>query len=205
VHASTGALEAQASVVASTAVHTAPSAFTATGDLIAWSAEVAGTATHLTVHTATGDLIAGAAQVYGYDSLPVSTNTGAGSSKKRRERKPVVVEIDGKDVVLESAQEAEELLSRVRAESEEAAETALKRASSAQKRPARKVIADARKALQVPEIFADTPAIQSIADRLLDDIQALYQSTINTIEIGALLRRQQALDEDDEDVILLLL
>lgn len=130
---------------------------------------------------------------------------GAGRSKSKRRR--MVVEIDGEEIFVDTVEEAEALLAKVRQEAEAKAETQLKRATSAPKRRVQKVLADAVKFLAVPQITV-SPELGAIADmaaRLQRDIQAHYQSVLDTIEISTLLRRKQLQDEDDEDVLLMLL
>ena len=206
-HTATGALTADSATVAGTAEHL--TLHSSTGALSAQEATVAGTAAHLTLHTATGALIADAATISGAavdESTYVAPTpqTGGGRSRKRRR---YTVEVDGQEIAVESAQEAEAILKQVREQAEEAAEKQLARAANAQKRPARKVVADARKALEVPQIVVppEFDAVAAMAQALQRDISQLFRSTINTIEIGALLRRQQAMDDDDEDVLLMML
>lgn len=124
---------------------------------------------------------------------------GRGGKKRR-----VVVEIDGQDVLVGSTEEAKALIAKVREEAEETAALAIKRAANVSKRPLRKVIADARKTLQIPllDVRGDSD-LQSFAMLMLGDISALYRSTLETIEIGALLRKRE--QEDEEDAILLMM
>ena len=138
-----------------------------------------------------------------WGAVQIKRQTPAGRPKKRRH----VVEIDGEDLLVTSAEEAEAILARIREEAKEKADLALQRASAAKKRPARKVIADARKALQVPEIeVSDSlPNVGVYSELLVSEIEALYQSTLNTIEIGIWLRKRQQAEEDEEDILLLLL
>jgi hypothetical protein len=125
-------------------------------------------------------------------------NTGAGRSSRRKRR--YEVEIDGEVFDVESVAEATAILEKVKELAEEKAAEALNRASKSVKRPVRKVLADARKALPIPEIRTDAPVSDAV-NALLSEIADLYRSTIQTIEIGALLRRRE--DEDDEEVLLL--
>lgn len=127
------------------------------------------------------------------------TATGAGRSRRRR---PHVVEIDGHDFVVGSAEEAEALLESARQEAEEVARKAVERASKVKNRPVRKVIADARKALAPPEIRA--PGIEDYAAQVTQHIEALYADALRTIEIAALIAKREREDEDDEDVLLLM-
>jgi len=131
-------------------------------------------------------------------------NQGAGKSK-RRTRKPVVVEIDGEDFVVSSEEEAEALVANVKAEAEEVAQLAMTRAATVQKRPPRKVLQDARRALVVPSIqVSGDDAVADIMRAAVSDVQELYQSAMRSIEIGALMRKQ-AQEQDEEDVLMLLL
>lgn len=76
-HTTTGALAADAAVVAGTAAHL--TLHTSTGALSAGAATVSGSATHLTLHTTTGALSAAAATIAGTAVHP-HTTTGALSS-----------------------------------------------------------------------------------------------------------------------------
>jgi hypothetical protein len=133
-----------------------------------------------------------------------SRQTAAGRSKRKRQR--AVVEIDGREVVVESVEEAQALVEQLKADAEKAAQQALERAANVQKRPQRKVLQDARKALALPSI--EVRGDDMVADLMrsaVRDVESLYQSTLQSIEIGALMRRHQQQEEDDEDVLLLLL
>lgn len=137
-----------------------------------------------------------------------SSNQGAGGSRKsRRQRKPVVIEIDGKDIVVETLEEAEELVEKIKASAQELADQALQRAAAVQRRPRRKVLQDARKTLVLPSIEVDGDALMADLMRVaVSDVKSLFESTMRAIEIGALMRQQeQQLEEDDEDVLMLLL
>jgi len=228
-HASSGVLEAQAATVAGSADHSAAGAFSATGALTAQAATVAGSAAHLTLHTATGalaadsataagaavhytlhtatgDLVADAASVSGValhegDGAEVAKPfTGAG--KPRRTRQRVVVEIDGDDFIAESPEEAQAILDQAKEAAEEKAKVAVERATKARNRPTRKVMADARKALELPAISA--PDLGGYAEEISRQIEDIYQSAIQTIEVAALLRKRELEEEDDEDILLLI-
>lgn len=228
VHTATGALEAQAATIAGVADHTTPGAFSADGTLSAQAASMAGTAQRLALHTASGALEAGSATVDGTAVVPVThTATGAlaagsasiggaaqngeivatqqpaGRPSKDRRRRRRVVEVDGRIYSVNSDDEAQQLLDTVRQQAEEKAEQAVKRAAQAAKRPARKVIADARKALVVPKIAA--PGLEDYAERVVSEIAEAYASAMRSVEIAALLRkREQELEVDDEDVLMLI-
>ena len=170
------------------------------------SATAAGAAVHYTLHTATGDLVADAASVSGValhegDGAEVAKPfTGAG--KPRRTRQRVVVEIDGDDFIAESPEEAQAILDQAKEAAEEKAKVAVERATKARNRPTRKVMADARKALELPAISA--PDLGGYAEEISRQIEDIYQSAIQTIEVAALLRKRELEEEDDEDILLLI-
>jgi hypothetical protein len=120
-----------------------------------------------------------------------------------RRRRPVVVEIDGQDFVVESVEEAQALLDKAKEEAETLAKVQIQRAAKAEKRPTGKVIADARKTLVLPAIKA--PGLEDYAAQVLADIRETYASTMRTIEVAALLRKRDRDEEDDEEVLMLLL
>lgn len=125
---------------------------------------------------------------------------GAGSAKKRRK---YTVEIDGEQFQVSSQADAEQLLEEVRRVAKEKADEAFDKAAKAEKRPVRKVMQDARKALPVPKITAP-PDFQAMAEAVLAQVQDTYRNTLRDIEIAALLRRRQQEEEDDDEVLLLL-
>jgi len=126
----------------------------------------------------------------------------AGKPKKRKRR--YQVEIDGEVIEVSSVDEAQAILDEVRAKAEETAKLAISRAVKAKRKPAREVIKDARKALQVPEISVPD-SLQDYATRMVDQIKAQYESALRSIEIGALLARQDyILEQDDEEILMLL-
>ncbi len=128
------------------------------------------------------------------DSRPM---VGGRPSKRRR----YTVVVDGEEFAVDSPAEAEAVLKEARQVAEQKAQEVLQRAAKAEKRPIRKVLADARKALPVPKITTDAPI--SGLNEILSEIESLYRSTLQTVEIGALLRRQE--DEEDDEAILLLI
>ena len=85
---------------------------------------------------------------------------------------------------------------------EEKAKVAIERATKARNRPTRKVMADARKALELPAISA--PDLGGYAEEISRQIEDIYQSAIQTIEVAALLRKRELEEEDDEDILLLI-
>ena len=232
LHASTGALAAGAAVVSGSAERIGTSSFDATGALTSQSATVAGTASHLTLHastgamaaqaaivagtaahytlhTSTGALEAGSATVSGtaVDETtyvpPVPQQTGGGKSRKPRKRR-YQVEIDGEVHEVESLQEAEAVLAEAAQKATETAKLAIDRAVKAKRRPVRKIVRDAEKALTVPDV-AVSPSLQSYADQLIGKIRAEYQSALSAIEIAAhMAQREREIEEDDEDVLMLL-
>ena len=128
---------------------------------------------------------------------------GAGKSRPQRKRK-YQVEIDGEVFAVESAAQAEQILEDVRAKAEATAAEAVQRASKAKRRPVRKVLADAKKALVVPEIVTG-PDMRDMANQLLGQIRSQYDSAMASIELAALMaKRDREIDDDDEDVLLLL-
>ena len=228
VHASSGALTAQAAAVSGSASLAAGGTFSAVGTLTSQSATVSGAATHYTLHTAAADLVAQAATLSGTaahytlhtatgsliaDSASASgaarnettyvapvPRTGAGRSSRQRQR--VVVEIDGEDFIAESPEEAQAILDQAKEAAEEKAKLAVERATKARTKPTRKVLADARKSLELPEISA--PGLDGYADEISRQIEGIYQSAIQTIEVAALLRKRELAEEDDEDILLLI-
>lgn len=127
----------------------------------------------------------------------------AAAGRPSRTRRARVVEIDGEDFIVNSAEEAEALLENAREQAKQLAATAVKRAAAAERRPARKVIADARRLLETPEIKAPED-LQPLAEQARADIEAIYQSALASVEIAALLARRQREEEDDEDVLMLI-
>ncbi len=232
LHASTGALAAGAAVVSGSAERIGTSSFDATGALTSQSATVAGTASHLTLHastgamaaqaaivagtaahytlhTSTGALEAGSATVSGtaVDETtyvpPVPQQSGGGKSRKPRKRR-YQVEIDGEVHEVESLQEAEAVLAEAAQKATETAKLAIERAAKAKRRPVRKIVRDAEKALTVPDV-AVSPSLQSYADQMIGKIRAEYQSALSAIEIAAhMAKREREIEEDDEDVLMLL-
>jgi hypothetical protein len=168
------------------------------------------TETDLDTAAITGDVIvfgSMAATESGSDSadfrnieVPGTGPTPAGKSKRRR--KKTQVEIDGEIFTVNSKEEATQLLEAAKQEAEKVAALAVDRASKATRRPARKVLADAKKALQVPVIDADED-LRSEVDKLREEITQMFQNALQTVEIAALMRKAE-IEEDDEDVLLLI-
>lgn len=148
---------------------------------------------------------AGALSLTGYaptvsngEVVEVKRQTGAGRPRRRQR---VVIAIDGEDFVVESEEEAVALLDQAKEAAQEKAEQAIKRAAAARKREPRKVLADARKALEVPTITAE--GMSDYAAETVAAIEELYRSAMRTIEVAAMLSRRDR-DEEDEEVLLLL-
>ncbi len=232
LHTSTGALAAGAAVVSGTAALEGADTFEATGSLLAQAATVVGaaarytlhtstgalaaqaaaidgTAAHYTLHTSTGALEAGSATVSGtaVDETtyvpPVPQQSGGGKSRKPRKRR-YQVEIDGEVHEVESLQEAEAVMAEVAQKATETAKLAIERAAKAKRRPVRKIVRDAEKALTVPEVSVPA-SLQSYADQMIGKIRAEYQSALSAIEIAAhMAKREREIEEDDEEVLMLL-
>jgi len=126
---------------------------------------------------------------------------GAGRSRRRPQRKYVVA-IDGEDHLVETEAQAQELLEQVKEQAETTAALALDRAKKAKARPARKILQDARRALETPQITVP-PDFQAIANQVLASVSDLYADTFRSIEIELALRRAE--EDDDEEVLLMLL
>lgn len=132
--------------------------------------------------------------------IVVPQKTGAGRPSRRKSK--FTVEIDGVEYAVSGEEHARELIQKAKVEAEKTAELAMKRAVMAPKRAPTKVVADARKALVLPEIVA--PGLESVVAEVMNSIRDRYQSTLQAIEIAALMRRKEQ-EDDDEDVLLLLL
>jgi hypothetical protein len=203
-HATDGALTSDPAAIAGTAAHYTLHA--TTGALAAEAATIAGTAAHLTLHTTSGALAADPATMAG-----VAVHSGAGAVQpgmqgagRPSRRRSRVVEIDGEDFVVSSAEEAQALLDQAKEQAKELAAVAVKRAAEAKKRPVNKVVKDARRLLEVPEIQAPEE-FAPLVSQTQDEIRSIYQSALASVEIAALLAKRQREEEDDEDVLLLLI
>lgn len=134
------------------------------------------------------------------DSLGVR---GAGRSSAKRRRR-VEVEVDGKVISVSSVEEAHAVLEDLREQAEKIAAKTIERAAVRTKTPVRKVLQDARKALQVPEIVAPK-SLRDAANQIIGDIRSQYESALASVEIAAFLaKREREIEEDDEEVLLLL-
>jgi hypothetical protein len=142
----------------------------------------------------------GTYEVTGYEVRSRKKDDGAGKPKKPK-RPKFEIEVDGQVYEVSSKAEAEHILAQLREEAENLARLALERANKAQKRPIRKILKDAEKTLQIPVIEAEE-SISAETDKVLKDIEDLFNSTLQTIEIAARMRK---LEEEEEEAILLML
>lgn len=197
VHATDGALAGPDAAVAGDAARTRVHA--SDGTLSGAGAVVSGDAARIgapTVHDSSGELSGPGASLSGEASRPSPPrNTGAG---RRRYR----VRIDDEEFSVRSPQEAAALLQQARELAEQKAEQAIERANKAKGKRKTDILKDARKALPVPRIEIDDQALMDQVNVLVGEIEILYRSTLQTIEIGALLRR---VEQDEEDALLALL
>jgi hypothetical protein len=136
--------------------------------------------------------------------IPVVTETPAGGVAKRPYRKRFVVEVDGELFEVRSEQEAVKVLEQLVVLAKEQANLAIDRAQKAQKRPKRKVLADARKTLVIPKVEANR-WLSDMADQAMLKIEEIYEDALRIIEIGALLKKRDDDDEDEIATILLML
>jgi hypothetical protein len=135
---------------------------------------------------------------YSIPDPPGQSRLGAGRSRKPRRK--YTVEIDGEVFDVDSREEAAYLLEQAKKQAEEIARIAVERAAKAEKRPTRKVLSDARKTLQEPEILASED-LAAEAEAVKAAIDAMYKDAMVKVEIAARLRRE----EDDDEAALLLL
>ena len=157
------------------------------------------------VAAASIDAAAGASTAATLASPATAPETsGGGIPRRLRRRQRYVVEIDGEEFVVDTPDQALELLNKAKQEAKELAEKAVKRAAAATKRPTRKVIADARRALSTPEIKAP-PELMDVAASVMESIQATYKEALQAVEIAAWMAKRDAdIERDDEDILLLL-
>jgi len=136
--------------------------------------------------------------------IPVPSTVTGGKPKKTRKRR-LQLEIDGEVIEVNSVQEAETILEDIRVKAEEKARVAVAKSTKAVKvSPARDVIRIAKKSLQVPEITAP-PDLRDYASQMIGQIRAQYESALKSIEISALMARQEAeIEQDDEEILMLL-
>jgi hypothetical protein len=144
----------------------------------------------------------GTYEITGYTVTDLPRSTAAGkSSQSKKPRKKLSVEIDGEVFAVGSREEAAALLAQAKEAAEEQARLAVERAVKAERRPTRRVLADARKSLKPPEIVASEEFVAE-AEALTKEIEAIYQDAMVKVEIAALMRREE---EDEEEALLLLL
>jgi hypothetical protein len=123
---------------------------------------------------------------------------GRGKGKGKPDRH--AIEIDGEVFTVRSPEEAVALLQQAKEAAQEQAALALERANKAEKRPARKVLADAREALTVPEIVAPDDVSE-----LVQEIETIYKDALQAVEISVLMRKAEEAEEEDEEAALLML
>jgi hypothetical protein len=190
-HTTTGALSAQAATVSGAAVHP----HTTSGALVADAAVVAGSATLSptpVTHTTTGALVAGEATVSGQAAAPSRGGNPYYDEPKKKRR--FIQKIGNKLVVFNSANEAIRALeSDKSAPAEEQAETVA---------PAKK----ADKAPIVPELSISIPEIKAVAENhgRAEEVSTLIRQRdySEVIAIYEAIIRQQ--DEEDIELILLM-
>jgi hypothetical protein len=119
---------------------------------------------------------------------PVSNNKGAGRPKRPRRR--MLVEIDGRDFEVSSADEARELLQKAR----KAAEQIIEKARTT---PVR-----VNRGIQRPRISTKEPELKQVVAQARRDITSLYDEHSRELEIRALMMRAE---EEEEEAILRLL
>jgi hypothetical protein len=119
---------------------------------------------------------------------PVSTNKGAGRPRRRRR---LLVEIDGRDFEVSSADEAIALLKKART----AAETIIEKARTTPTRVNRGV--------QRPRISTPDPELKQVVAQARKEITSLYNAHSRELEIRALMMKRE--EEEEEEAILRLL
>lgn len=126
---------------------------------------------------------------------PEPVETGAGKSKRKR---LYFVEIDGQQFEVRNAAEAQQLLERAKALAERAAEAKAKKVETkaARAQRPRPVRLEAPKITASPELRLDLAPIRR-------DIASIYDNAALLAELRLLLQR--AMDEDEEESILLLM
>jgi hypothetical protein len=133
---------------------------------------------------------------------PPPPSTGAGRAKKQYRN--FVVEIDGRDIRVESEMEAVALIEQARDRAEQKATLAVERAAKSTRRPVRKVIADARRTIETPVIVAPD-FLKGYVEAILLEIRQANAAAMRDVEIAAVLaRNERIIDDDDEEVMLLL-
>lgn len=115
-------------------------------------------------------------------------NTGAGRPKRPRRR--LLVEINGQDIEVSSADEARVLLEQAR----KIAEAAIEKARKAPVRVARGV--------QRPRITTNAPELKQVVAQAQRDIVGLFDGLARDLEIAALMRKRME-DQDEEEEALI--
>lgn len=132
-------------------------------------------------------------------SAPVvetTTQTPAGSSNRRKQKRRQYVEIDGQSFPVDSAEQAKQLLERARAIAEKHVETQEK-----------VVKADKPERISIPAIEVSRE-IKAEVSPLIADIERLYKKAAERARMNEELREllaKKLRDEDDEDDEFLLL
>lgn len=148
----------------------------------------------VTVQTSAGALVLEcyAPTILGGEVTPSRRADGGGRILRRRYRKPFVVEIDGKDFVVNSPEEAEELLAQAKDAAQELLVDARVEAVKGKKRPITPKSPKIRVRGDGPEL-KEVIALVADARRAIRDAFELARAA----ELSYLLRRK--LEEDDED------
>jgi hypothetical protein len=129
-----------------------------------------------------------------------SVVTGQTPAGKPRKRRRYVVEIDGQEFLVESVQEATELLQRARSIAERQAEEKSERATKVLRKKAK--VPEVR--IAAPEIKV-SPELRAELAPIVDDIRRLYRRAAEIAELRLLLLKEMRQEDDDEDDVLLLL
>ncbi len=132
------------------------------------------------------------------DAITAAAQTGAGSSRRRRQGKQrYFVEVDGQEFVVDTAQQAQALLERARALAENEAEKATDETVTKLSKKSR--IPEVR--ISAPEIKV-SPELQQDLSPLIADIKRLYEKAAMNAELR--LRLERALQEEEDELLLLL-
>lgn len=135
----------------------------------------------------------------------VAIDTGGGAAR-RKYKKRYQLEVDGQVFEVRSEQEAISLLERLKSLAEERVTQVVRRSfdnvEKPIRRPKRKILADARRALVQPDITS-VRWISQEALNLSAEIDKIYKEALKTIEIGVLMRIKD--EEDEEETIIFLI
>lgn len=124
-----------------------------------------------------------------FDVEVAKKDTGAGRPK--RPRRKLLVEIDGQDFEVSSAEEAAVLLAQAKKLAAQAIE-------KARKAPVR-----VNRGVQRPKISTPSPELIPVVQRARQEITSLYDSFGRDLEIAALMRKRE--EEEEEAIIRLLM